>query len=81
MSIASAMKLIKGSSARWFHKTYPEAADFAWQEGYGAFSVSRSHRPKTIRHIADQENHHSRVTFEEELAAFLQKHGFVAPPS
>lgn len=78
MSIASVMKLIKGSSARWFHQTYPEAADFAWQEGYGAFSVSRSQRPKIIRYIADQEAYHSHVSFEEEFAAFLRKHGSFA---
>ena len=48
---------------------------FDWQAGYGAFSVSHSMAPSVIRYIGDQEKHHRRVTFQEELIAFLKKNG------
>jgi putative transposase len=48
---------------------------FAWQEGYGAYSVSRSAIPRVRTYIAEQETHHRRVTFQEEYIAFLERHG------
>ena len=72
--IASLMKEIKGSSSRWINETWPRNG-FAWQRGYGAFSVSRSNRDAVIRYIERQEEHHSRMTFEEEYIALLQAHG------
>ncbi|RJP72913.1 MAG: IS200/IS605 family transposase [Candidatus Zixiibacteriota bacterium] len=75
MSIAEALKIVKGSSTRWIHQTHPEAAEFAWQEGYGAFSTSRSLRSRTVQYIADQVIHHQRRSFEE-FAALLRVHGF-----
>ena len=43
LSIAKAIKFIKGGSSKWIHDTFPEYSNFKWQEGYGAFSVSISH--------------------------------------
>src|SRR5881392_3511798 len=42
--IAELVRLVKSNSSRWVHETFPLHRDFAWQNGYGAFSVSRSHR-------------------------------------
>ena len=48
---------------------------FAWQEGYGAFSVSQSQRHKVIQYIDKQEEHHKKWSFEEEFVALLRKYG------
>jgi len=47
---------------------------FAWQLGYGAFSVSKSNVPEVLRYIANQEKHHRRVTFKSEFVDFLRKY-------
>lgn len=47
---------------------------FGWQSGYGAFSVGHSNVESVIRYIANQEEHHRKVTFQEEYLAFLKKH-------
>ena len=74
MSLAKSLQLLKGVSSKWIHETFPEQKHFAWQEGYGAFSVSISGISETIRYIENQEEHHRRVSFEEEFVAFLKKH-------
>jgi REP element-mobilizing transposase RayT len=75
ISIAKAMQLIKGGSSKWIHETFQSHEDFAWQEGYGAFSVSLSQIQQTIAYIHTQNEHHRKKTFEEEFLAFLKKHG------
>jgi putative transposase len=74
LSIAKGIQLIKGGSSVWVHETFPEAQNFAWQEGYGAFSVNVSHLDETISYIKNQEEHHRHKSFQEEYLAFLQKH-------
>jgi putative transposase len=73
--VAKAIQLIKGVSSKWIHESFPSFRDFAWQEGYGAFSISVSHVNATIAYIQTQEEHHRKKTFEEEFVAFLKKHG------
>jgi len=73
-TVAKAMQLIKGGSSKWIHETFPEQRTFAWQEEYGAFSVSVSQLDKTIEYIRGQEAHHRRMTFQEEFLALLRKH-------
>ena len=48
---------------------------FAWQAGYGAFTVSESRRESVLAYIRDQERHPTRATFRDELARLLAKHG------
>jgi REP element-mobilizing transposase RayT len=74
LSTAKGIQLIKGGSSTWVHETFPEMRDFAWQEGYGAFSVSVSHLDETIAYIKNQEEHHRQKSFQEEYLAFLKKH-------
>jgi hypothetical protein len=57
------------------HESFPSCRTFAWQEGYGAFSVSISHVDATVAYIQTQEEHHRKKTFEEEFLTFLRKHG------
>jgi REP element-mobilizing transposase RayT len=75
LSVAKALQLIKGGSSLWVHQTFPAVKDFAWQEGYGAFSIGISQVEATIAYIANQEEHHPRKTFQDEFRAFLKKHG------
>ena len=72
--ISKALQLIKGGSSKWIHETFPEHRLFAWQEEYGAFSVSMSQLDKTIQYIKGQEAHHRKMTFQEEFLALLKKH-------
>ena len=74
LSIAKGIQLIKGGSSAWVHETFAEMQNFAWQEGYGAFSVSVSHLADTIAYIESQEEHHRHKSFQEEYLAFLNKH-------
>ena len=72
MSLAKAMQLIKGASSRWMNETHMR--DFAWQEGYGAFSIGKSQVEPTIKYIQSQREHHRKTTFQEEFLAILAKH-------
>jgi len=69
-----AMQLIKGGSSKWVHETFPEQRQFGWQKKYGAFSVSVSQLDSVIRYIGGQEEHHRKLSFQEEFMALLQKH-------
>jgi REP element-mobilizing transposase RayT len=73
-SVAEAMRVIKGSSSKWIHETFPQMAGFGWQEGYGAFSLGISQAEETRRYIEAQEIHHRKMSFQEEYLAFLKKH-------
>ncbi|MDP1835803.1 MAG: IS200/IS605 family transposase [Chlamydiales bacterium] len=65
---------MKAYSSGWVHKTFNHLAAFAWQEGYGSFSVSHSVTPKVGAYIQNQEQHHKNRTFEEEYIKLLQVH-------
>jgi hypothetical protein len=53
---------------------WPQQRKFAWQGGYGAFSVSESRRAAVIRYIRDQAQHHQRISFQEEFLTLLKNH-------
>ena len=74
VSIAKAVQLIKGGSSKFIRQTFPQTQTFAWQQGYGAFSVSITQQARTIAYIENQTEHHRTKTFEEEFIAFLKKH-------
>src|SRR3972149_982806 len=74
ISLAEAAQRIKGVSSRWIHETFPALQGFAWQEGYAAFSVSLSRMDRTVKYILGQEEHHKKVSFQEEFIAFLKAH-------
>ena len=78
MSLEKAMQLIKGASSHWMNQE--QTKDFAWQEGYGAFTVGISQKDDTIAYIRSQAEHHRKRSFEEEFAAFLKKHGVEYDP-
>lgn len=75
ISIADFVNAVKSNSSRWVHESFTRLRNFAWQEGYGAFSVSKSEEEKVVRYISNQEHHHRKRTFKEELIGLLDKHG------
>ena len=66
---------LKANSSGWISRTFEGAASFAWQEGYGAFTVSESQVSKVRRYIERQEEHHRTISFLEELKVILRAHG------
>ena len=63
--------MIKANSSGWLREKW--SSDFAWQTGYGVFSVSESNVASVTRYIATQEEHHQKHSFKEEFLAFLKK--------
>jgi len=74
-SLSDLMQDIKGSSSKWINDQRLVKGQFAWQEGYGAFSYSKSHVKNVISYIRNQELHHRSKTFLEEYREFLTKFG------
>jgi putative transposase len=74
LPLADLMEKLKASSSRWVHERWPEKRNFAWQTGYTAFSVSQSQLDAVKEYIRDQERHHQKRDFREELVAFLKQH-------
>ena len=68
------VKELKRVSNQWLKEQDAALADFEWQAGYGAFSVSQSNLEPVRAYIADQEQHHHKLTFQDELRALLRKH-------
>ncbi|HAP00924.1 MAG TPA: IS200/IS605 family transposase [Bacteroidetes bacterium] len=72
-SISELMQDVKGDSSKWINQNKLVKGKFEWQEGYGAFSYSKSQVPDVIRYIQNQELHHQKKTFAEEYLEFLNK--------
>jgi len=77
IAISEAVKTIKANSSGWMSD---QIGKFAWQEGYGAFGVSKSNLATVVEYIQNQEKHHRRMTFEDEFIALLEKHGIEYDP-
>ena len=73
IAISDLVREIKCNSSAWLKGVFP-VPDFAWQIGYAAFSVSKSSVESVRQYIADQEEHHRRLSFQEEYIAFLKRH-------
>ncbi len=74
VSVSRAVEDVKKSSSKWIKSQGGEYGRFAWQSGYGAFAVSESNVAAVRRYISIQEEHHRKVSFEDEYRAFLTKH-------
>ena len=68
-------QFLKGESSKWMHEEFPRLRDFGWQDGYAAFTVSKSNIPAVIKYIQNQREHHKKKTFQEEYRELLEKHG------
>ena len=74
-AVSDVIRVIKSNSSKWVHETFRDKAGFAWQVGYGAFTVSHSGIGQVRRYIENQEEHHRARSFKEEYVAFLDRHG------
>jgi putative transposase len=72
-SLSDLMRIMKSDSSEWINKEQFNPSTFRWQEGYGAFSYSRSQIKTVANYIANQEEHHRKKTFLEEYETFLKK--------
>jgi len=72
---AQIAQYLKGGSSKWIHEEFRSLRSFAWQDGYGAFTVSKSNIPEVIKYIQNQREHHRTKTFQEEYLCFLNKNG------
>ncbi|MDO8140087.1 MAG: IS200/IS605 family transposase [Candidatus Brocadiales bacterium] len=75
ISVAKFMEIVKANSSKWVHDTLPHKNNFGWQDGYGAFSVSKSSEDAIIQYIRSQQEHHRKKSFQEEFIDFLNKYG------
>ncbi len=71
---AEVIRNIKVSATKWIKNTWPTFSNFAWQEGYGAFSVSASNREAVLNYIKNQEKHHKVKNFMDEFLELLDRH-------
>jgi putative transposase len=78
ISVSKAVNVLKSNSSRWMRA---QACEFAWQEGYAAFSVSASGLSKVIDYINRQPEHHKKRDFAQEYLALLKKHGVQYDPA
>jgi len=74
-AIADVVRDVKANTSGWIHQTLPNLRAFRWQDGYAAFTVSRSVVPEVVAYIRKQEAHHRKMTFQEELIGLLERHG------
>jgi REP element-mobilizing transposase RayT len=74
IALSKYIEEIKRNSSRWIKTKNSDYEKFAWQNGYGAFSVSSSQKDSVVKYIAGQKEHHQKITFEDEFLTFLKKY-------
>jgi REP element-mobilizing transposase RayT len=74
LALSEALRRIKGGSSAWIKDNLPGAKGFGWQDGYGAFTVTKSQTPEIESYIRGQHEHHRGKTFQEEYRDLLQRH-------
>lgn len=75
MAPAKSVQLLKGVSSAWIHQQFPALSGFEWQDGYGAFTVSKSNLAEVIEYIQKQREHHQKLSFQDEFRSLLNRHG------
>lgn len=70
---AKLMEQVKSASSNWLNNKNYIKGKFSWQNGYGAFTYSKSHIDKVVKYVLNQPNHHKKQTFKEEYLSFLNK--------
>jgi len=74
-TISDLVRDTKRDSSKWIKNEQPQLADFHWQGGYGAFSISPAHVDALKQYIVGQEEHHRHETFQEEFRRLCRKYG------
>jgi len=73
-SLADIVRLVKAGSSKWVNEQVKDGLPFAWQAGYGAFTVSESQLKRVQAYIQNQKEHHLGISFSDELKILLEKH-------
>jgi REP element-mobilizing transposase RayT len=73
-AISNLMKQVKQDSSKWINQNRLARGKFSWQEGYGAFSYSKSQLPRVVKYIQNQQEHHKTKSFREEYLGLLKTH-------
>jgi len=81
MPLSKAVQTLKGCSSKWLNDTGVAGERFAWQEGYGAFSVSASQTAAVVEYIGNQPDHHRKRNYEEEFLELLKRYGIAYDPA
>lgn len=74
-ALSDVLRDLKANASGWMHDVFPELKDFSWQRGYGAFTVSQSNVQEVRRYIAQQKEHHHKISFRDEFIQFLKANG------
>ena len=74
IALATLVQQIKSSSSGWIKTLDEYYKDFAWQKGYAGFSVSPSVHDKTVQYILNQQQHHKKISFRDELLIFFKEY-------
>jgi len=72
-ALSDIMRDLKANSSDWVHEKFPALREFAWQNGYGAFTVSQSQKANVLDYIARQKEHHRVKTFQDEFVEMLER--------
>lgn len=75
VTLSKMISEVKTGTSKWLKGVSSSLSEFAWQEGYGAFSVSPKDLDAVIKYIDRQEEHHKKASFQDEFRAFLKKYG------
>ena len=71
-ALSDVLREPKANASGWMHDVFPDLDKFSWQRGYGAFTVSQSNVREVRRYIANQKEHHKKVTFRDEFIQFMK---------
>jgi len=74
-ALSDVLRVLKCNASGWMHDVFPTLAEFSWQRGYAAFTVSQSNLQQVQRYLARQKEHHSGVSFRDEFILFLKANG------
>ncbi len=74
ITLIKLMEVLKSHSSKWIKTKGEDFKNFYWQDGYGAFSVNATEIDVVVSYIANQKEHHSKKTFQDEYKAFLKKY-------
>lgn len=80
LSVSKAVQLLKGNSSKWLHENFADMNIFSWQNGYGVFTVSKSQISIVENYINNQEEHHKKLSFQEEYIELLKRNNIDFDP-
>lgn len=75
MALSDVVRIVKSNSSKWINEKNGRLNPFCWQDGYGAFSISNGHVDAVVNYIANQEEHHKGVSFQDEFRKICKQCG------